>query len=308
MRYLITGGLGFLGSHLCDALITAGHEVLGVDSCVIGCARNVKQLGNHPRFRLEVRDVCTPFDFGKVDGIYHLASPTAPAETYKHPDMTLKVNSDATGWLLEAAEQQGARFLFASSIKVNDRQTFGSTYIQGKILGEQFCRASGFAKVARMGNVYGPRMAADDSRVIPTFIRNTINGTPFNVWGDGSQVDAFCFVSDIVTALMRLMESEHRGVMELGSPVGITIQDLACAVMQTNGVDLPIIYDQPGGAAVVTCQNAAWSSNRTGPALAAKSRKVPDISVARNYLRWNPAVGLNDGIVKTTAYYKEILK
>ena len=308
MKYLVTGATGFLGSHLCTALITAGDSVIAVDSGVIGNERNIKHLLGEPRFRFEYRDVCEPFNFDMVDGIFHLASPTAPAETYKHPEMTFKVNSDSTWWLLDAAKRQGAKFLFTSSIKVNDRQTFGSTYIRGKILGEKFCIESGFAKVARLGNVYGPNMAADDSRVIPTFIRNCITGTPFNVWGDGSQVDAFCYVDDIIKALIKFMKSEHEGVLELGSPIGVTIHDLACNIMQINGVDLPIIFDQPGGASVVACNNVSFDNNRTGKALAAKSRKVPDISSARNYLRWQPEIGLQEGITKTTAYYKEILK
>jgi nucleoside-diphosphate-sugar epimerase len=225
MRYLVTGACGFIGSHLCDALITAGHTVVAVDSGVIGKQRNVEHLLCHPNFKLDYRDVCDPFDFDYVDGIFHLASPTAPAETYKHPEMTLKVNSDSTWWLLEAAEKQKAKFLFASSIKVNDRQTFGSTYIQGKILGEKFCYESQFAKVARMGNVYGPRMAADDSRVIPTFIRNIINGKPLNVWGDGSQVDSFCYVDDVIKALVNscfpTMKGSWSSVIRRGSPYSI---------------------------------------------------------------------------------------
>ena len=308
MKYLVTGATGFLGSHLCTALVKSGDSVLAVDSNVIGNDRNVLHLIGRDGFKLEYRDVCDPFDFGSVDGIFHLASPTAPAETYKHPEMTLKVNSDSTWWLLDAAARQKAKFLFTSSIKVNDRQTFGSTYIRGKILGEKFCYESRFAKVARLGNVYGPNMAEDDSRVIPTFIRNTITGTPFNVWGDGSQIDAFCYVDDIIKALVKFMRSGHDGVMEFGSPMGITIHDLACNIMQINGVDLPIIFDQPGGASVVACNNAMFSNNRTDKALAAKSRKVPDISLARNYLRWQPEIGLHEGITKTTEYYREVLK
>ena len=308
MRYLVTGGLGFLGSHLCAALLADGHEVKCIDSGVIGKERNVARLMENHKFDLEYYDVCHAFDCGKVDGIFHLASPTAPAETYKHPDMTLKVNSDSTLKLLELAEKQGAKFLFTSSIKVNDRQTFGSTYIQGKILGEKFCTDAGFAKVARLGNVYGPHMAANDSRVVPSFIRNTITGTPFNVWGDGSQVDSFCYVDDAITGLIKFMQSTHRGAIEFGCPDGITILNLACTIMQVNKVDLPIIFDQPGGASVVVCNNSSYANNRTEKALAAKSRKVPDISIARNYLRWNPQVTLEDGIIKTTAYYKEILK
>ena len=308
MRYLVCGGMGFLGSHLCGALLTAGHEVKCIDSGVIGKEANIEKYIGSTRFDSEYYDVCHKLDCGKVDGIFHLASPTAPAETYKHPAMTLDVNSKATLQLLEMAEKYQAKFLFASSIKVNDKQTFGSTYIQGKILGEKFCAESGFAKIARMGNVYGPNMAKDDSRVIPTFIRACIENKPINVWGDGSQIDAFCYVSDIIKALVRFMESDHHGVMELGSPYGITIKDLACNIMAINGVDLPIIYDQPGGAAIVTTNNASYSNNRTTHALAAKSRKVPNISAATNYLRWKPEVGLEEGIKKTTAYYKEIMQ
>jgi dTDP-glucose 4,6-dehydratase len=151
-------------------------------------------------------------------------------------------------------------------------------------------------------------MAANDSRVIPTFIRNSISGMPFNVWGDGSQVDSFCFVDDVVRGLVKFMDSDHVGAIEFGSPDGITISNLACNIMKINGVDLPIIYDQPGGASVVVCNNAAFSNNRTQKALAAKSRKVPNISAASNYLRWQPQIGLAEGIKKTTQYYKEILK
>jgi nucleoside-diphosphate-sugar epimerase len=308
MRYLVAGGMGFLGSHLCGALLTQGHEVKCIDSGIIGNESNVSNLIGNPKFDIDYHDICHKLDCGKVDGIFHLASPTAPAETYKHPEMTLDVNSKATLQLLEIAEKYQAKFLFASSIKVNDKQTFGSSYIQGKILGEKFCTESGFAKVARMGNVYGPNMAKDDSRVIPTFIRNTITGTPFNVWGDGSQIDAFCYVSDIIKALVRFMDSDHVGVIELGSPNGITIYDLACTVMSINKVDLPIVFDHPGGASVVTCNNAAYSNNRTSHALAAKSRKVPNISAAQNYLRWVPEITLQEGITKTTRYYKEIMK
>jgi nucleoside-diphosphate-sugar epimerase len=308
MRYIVTGGLGCLGSNLCGALLMQGHEVKCIDSGVIGNETNIEKYIGSTRFDFEYYDICHKFDCGNVDGIFHLASPTAPAETYKHPAMTLDVNSKATLQLLEMAEKYQAKFLFASSIKVNDKQTFGSTYIQGKILGEKFCVDSGFAKVARMGNVYGPGMAKDDSRVIPTFIRNTITGTPFNVWGDGNQIDAFCYVSDIIKALVKFMDSDHHGVMELGSPNGITIKDLACNIMAINGVDLPIVYDQPGGASVVVTNNASFSNNRTPNALAAKSRKVPDISLAYNYLRWKPEIGLQEGITKTTEYYKEIMK
>lgn len=309
MRYLVTGGCGFIGSHLCEALIGRGDEVICVDSGVIGRERNIAKLIGNPRFRLEWQDVTHAFDFGPVDGIFHLASPTAPAETYKHVEMTLKVNSEATLRLLEMADKYEARFLFNSSIKVNDRITFGSTYIQGKILGEQFCLASGKAKVARLGNIYGPKMAADDSRVIPTFLRNIIQGKPLSVWGDGSQIDSFCYVDDCIKGLTAYMDSNNwYGLIEFGSPEGITILELAYEVLRITGKDVPICFEQPGGGMVVLCNNEAYSHNRTARALAAKQRKVPNITQASNYLRWKPEVTLAEGIMETYEYYKTIMQ
>lgn len=308
MRYLVTGGTGFLGSNLCAALIGLGHEVFCVDSGIIGTERNVAGLIGNKRFVLDTVDVCKPFDCGEVDGIFHLASPTAPAETYKHPKVTLAVNSDAVVNMIDMAERYSAKLLFASSIKVRDLRTFGAAYIQGKILGEQYCADAKFPKVARMGNIYGPNMAADDSRVIPTFIRNTIAGKPLNVWGDGQQVDSFCYVDDAIRALIGLMDSTFEGVMEIGSPEPITIIDLAYQVLTVNKCDLPIIFDQPGGASVVVCNNLSYENNRTIKALAAKSRKVPDTTLAEMFLKWRPRVTLADGIWKTTEYYKSILR
>lgn len=305
MRYLITGGAGFLGSHLCEALLNAGHEVKCIDSGVIGGQHNVAHLMENPRFDLDYQDVCHTFDCGPIDGIFHLASPTAPAETYKHPRMTLEINSNATLKLLWMAEKYNAKFLFASSVKVKDDVNFGSTYIQGKMLGERFCD-NGWAKVARMGNVYGPRMAKDDSRVIPTFIRNVIAGKPLSVWGDGEQIDSFCYVDDAIRALISFMDSDFDGVIEFGASYGITILNLAKTVLAVNRVELPIVFDQPGGGVVVACPT--YENNRTTAALAAKSRKVPNISAATNYLGWQPQIGLHEGILKTTEYYKEIMK
>lgn len=305
MRFLVTGASGFIGSHICDALIAAGHHVLGVDSGVIGKERNVAHLMGHERFSFEYHDVCHAMDWGKVDGIYHLASPTAPAEAYKHAEMTLAVNSKATLLMLEMAQKYEAKMLFASSVKVKDKFHFGSTYIQGKILGEQMCLGNK-AKVARMGNIYGPRMAADDSRVIPAYCRSVRDGKPLSVWGDGEQVDSFCYVSDAVRALVAFMDGPYDGVLEIGSPDGIRIRDLAGAVIQATGIDVPIYFEQPGGGVIVTCNNASAENIRTPEALKGKNRKVPDIGPAQNYLRWQPQVGLHDGIKKTFEYYKEI--
>lgn len=305
MRYLVTGGMGFLGSHLCESLVWAGHSVLCIDSGIIGNRRNIAHLEGRDRFQWEYHDICHPMDWGEVDGIYHLASPTAPVETYRHAEMTLTVNSKATLLMIEMAKKYNARLLFASSIKVKDRFYFGSTYIQGKILGEQFCQGNG-AKVARMGNIYGPRMAPDDSRVIPTYCRNVRDGRPLSVWGDGQQVDSFCYVSDAIKVLMAFMDSDHTGMMEIGSPDGITIEALAHMVIRATGIDTPISYESAGGGAVMVCNNASAANIRTPEALKTKNRKVPNISAARNFLRWQPSVSLDEGIKHTFEYYKQL--
>jgi dTDP-glucose 4,6-dehydratase len=145
---MVTGACGFLGSHLCERLIRFhGHEVIGIDNGIIGKEVNVSGIIGNPLFRLEWMDVCHKFDLGPIDGIFHMASPTAPAETYRHSELTLSVNSKATIQLLELAEKYNAKFLFASSVKVHDRVNFGAAYIQGKILGEKFCEASVSAAV-----------------------------------------------------------------------------------------------------------------------------------------------------------------
>lgn len=306
MRSLVTGATGFIGSHLCDALVSIGHEVIGVDSGVIGNERNISKLIGNPQFKFEAADVIEPFDFGPVDWIFHFASPTAPAETYKHPKITLEVNTIATSHALQLANKYKAKMMFASSIKVKDAITFGSEYIKGKMFGEQYCTAHE-VKIARMGNIYGPRMASDDSRVIPTFCRNIIHDEPMNIWGDGSQVDSFCYIQDCIRGLISFMESDVSGVVEFGDPVGITILDLAYTMLRTLGAQVPIMFEQPGGGCVVLCNNEPYAHNRTARALAAKQRKVPDIHIARDKFGWYPRINMEYGIRQTFEYYKSIL-
>lgn len=308
MRYMVTGAAGFLGSHLCDALLHDGHVVIGVDSLVIGNPRNLFYCKHHPRFAFIERDLCESIPQIDVDGIFHLASPTAPAETVKHRDMTLKINSDVMQNMVEFADKQNAKLLFASSVKVEDKDAFASTYIIGKRNGENICFEYGKAKIARMGNIYGPRMAVDDSRVIPAFLRNCILGRPLSVWGDGGQLDSFCFFIDAVRALVSFMDSEHTGLIEIGEPSGITIKKLAYMVIRATGIDVPIIFEQPGGGYVVSTGNMTFEEARTAEALKGKCRKIPDISLARKLLKWEPVWSLNYGLQQTFEYYKTMLK
>lgn len=307
MNIVVTGASGFLGSHLCDALVSSGHTVVGIDSNLIGRSANLDNVLGDPHFSFVLADVSAQglnlSQFGKIDFVFHLASPTAPAETYRHPEATLAVNSQGVLRMMDVAERNRAGFMFASSVKVSDAETFSSEYIRGKRNGEQFTLSNPAFKVARFGNVYGPRMALNDSRVIPTWCRNAIQNRPIAIWGDGSQVDSFCYVSDAVRALTAFMESSEAGVMEFGNPDGISILDLAYTFCKALDQDIPIVFEQAGGAAVVLCNNASWANNRTCRALAAKQRKVPDISWARKRLKWTPKVSLEEGILQTHRYY-----
>ena len=307
MKFLVTGASGFLGSHLCEELLSRGNEVVGVDSNIIGSMENIAFLMNCPRFKFVQADVREWTEAPKVDGIFHMASPTAPAETYKHPQITLQVNTDATELLLDLAEFWCAKFLFASSVKVSDEITFASAYIAGKREGERICRQHA-AKIARMGNIYGPRMAANDSRVIPTFMRAVRDGKPLTVWGDGQQVDSFCYVNDLIRGLIMFMHAADAGVFEFGSPVGITIEHLAYDVIETLGAKSHIVYEQPGGGVAVVPVDGTMSNNRTTAALHAKSRKVPNTTRAKEVLNWTPQVSLPAGIRRTYEYYQSIAR
>ncbi len=306
MKFLVTGASGFIGSHLCETLLAQGHEVIGMDSCIIGRKENIEFLLNCPRFQFIESDLCSgDLPTIPVDGIFHFASPTAPAETYKHPGMTLDVNTRVTEWLLDLAAFYRARFLFASSIKVSDELSFKSTYIAGKREGERLCQAAG-AKIARMGNIYGPRMAPDDSRVIPTFCRNIRDGKPISVWGDGQQMDSFCYVDDAIKALTLLMLSDVSGVVEIGDPVGITIERLAMTMIGVLHAQASICYEQPGGSVCVISVDGTMSNNRTTSAIHAKARKVPDIGRAKKELNWSPVISLPTGIRRTYEHYQFI--
>lgn len=217
MKYLVAGGAGFLGSHLCRALLDDGHEVVCLDSLLIGDLHSLPVGCDFITWDItqEVLVEC--------DGIFHLASPTAPGDFNKFPKETIEANSEGTYKLLRLSKSLGVPLLFASSIRVKD--TDDSVYAVSKRLGEILCNSFN-AKIARMGNVYGPGMRYDDSRVIPTFIRQMKRKSPIVIFGDGEQEDSFCYVDDMVRGLCDFMYSSHVGVIEFGGPV-VTIKQLA---------------------------------------------------------------------------------
>ena len=189
---------------------------------------------------------------------------------------------------MEFAKRKGAKLLFASSVKVLGDCPRVQPYIIGKREGEKLCLENGF-KIARLGSVYGPNMRVDDSRVIPVFITKTLRNETISVWNGGRQLDSFCYVDDIVKGLAKFMDSEHSGVIELGNPVPTSIITLAEIILSING----------SKSTVVTNENVL---------VVDECHKVPDISLARNYLRWQPETSLRVGITKTIEYYKEIMQ
>lgn len=299
MNYIVTGGAGFIGSHLCDALIQKGDRVVCVDNRSTGQIENVERLMKHERFVFLNLNVSEMVASGnnqyhclmvgqKLDGIFHLASPTAPNDVQRLQDETIAVNDAATERLIRFAKANGAKFLFASSVKVHGDCPRVQPYIKGKRAGEKVCLENN-VKVARLASVYGPRMRVDDSRVIPVFINKALRNETLSLWNGGAQLDSFCYVTDIVNALIRFMESEHYGVIEFGSPTAISIMELARVVLSQNG----------STSGIMTSENIL---------VVDECHKVPDISVAQNYLRWKPEISLQEGIAKTTEYYKEKMK
>jgi nucleoside-diphosphate-sugar epimerase len=294
MNVLVTGGAGFLGSHLCEALVAHPEvtKVLCIDNLVTGSWENVDHLIDTGKFRifegdaLEAADVDYNF-LGGLDRIYHLASPTAPDAIRKNGEMTKRVNGLTTCELLRLAGYKKARMLFVSSVKVHGECPRVSDYISGKRVGEELCLQAG-AKIARLANAYGPRMAVNDSRVVPTFITRLLMGQEISLWNGGQQLDSFCYVSDIVRALITFMESPRTGVLEFGAPDGISIANLAQLITKLIGVH----------PEVRTTEEVLVS---------AECHKVVDISKATAALGWTPLVTLGEGLKETIEYFQNKL-
>ncbi|HEU5327249.1 MAG TPA: UDP-glucuronic acid decarboxylase family protein [Thermomicrobiales bacterium] len=315
MRIVVAGGAGFIGSHLCDALLAAGHEVWAADNFATGRRANVAHLAAEPRFHLVETDITAPLpaDIPPVERIYHLASPASPnvhsPRSYMQlPLETAMANTLGTKQLLDRARQDGARLLFASTSEIygdplvhpqtetyrGNVSTTGprAVYDEAKRFGETlviaYWRAYGVAgRLVRIFNTYGERMDPEDGRVLVNFVMQALRGEPLTIYGDGSQTRAFCHVSDLVRGLQAVMEREGLDgeVFNLGNAQERTISDLARLVQQACDVDLPIVYeplptDDP-------------------------TRRCPDITKARTRLGWKPDVSMEDGLRRTLAYFRE---
>ena len=305
---MVTGGAGFLGSHLIEALLSAGHEVLCVDNLFTGTKDNLAGVATHPRFEFLRHDITWPL-YVEVDEIYNLACPASPIHYQHDPVQTTKTSVHGAINMLGLAKRLGARILQASTSEVygdpsvhpQPEEYWGnvnpigprSCYDEGKRCAEtlffDYHRQHRLEiKVARIFNTYGPRMHPADGRVVSNFIVQALAGEPITIFGDGSQSRSFCYVDDLVDGLIRLMESpaEVTGPINLGNPREFTIRELAQQVVDLTGSKSPI-------------------DRRPLPADDPRQRR-PDITKAREILGWEPSVPLEDGLARTVEYFRQL--
>ena len=307
LRNLITGGAGFLGSHLVDRLMQAGEEVICLDNYFTGRKDNIAAWIGHPRFELIRHDVTESIRL-EVDRIWHLACPASPVHYQHNPIKTAKTSFLGTYNMLGLARRVGARLLLASTSEVyGDPElhpqpesyrgcvnTIGprSCYDEGKRIAETLCfdynRMHGVAiRVVRIFNTYGPRMLPDDGRVVSNFIVQALRGAPLTLYGEGSQTRSFCYVDDLVDGLIRMMNSDHMGPINLGNPDEFSIRQLAETVRDKINPDLQLIH-------------------RPLPADDPLQRQ-PVIALARQELGWQPSIDLEQGLDATIAYFRQAL-
>ena len=309
-RTLITGGAGFLGSHICDRLIQEGHEVICLDNLITGRMENVAHLLDHEAFRFIKLDVTEYLDIeAPLDDVLHFASPASPVDYQRLPIQTLKVGSLGTHKALGLAKAKGARFLLASTSEVYgdplvhpQREDYWGNvnpigprgvYDEAKRFAEAmtmaYHRFHGLeTRIARIFNTYGPRMRPNDGRVVSNFINQALLGQPLTVYGDGSQTRSFCYVSDMVEGLYRLLMSNEVEPVNLGNPKEFTVIELARLVLQatgnTSGIEfLPLPVDDP-------------------------RIRQPDIGLARARLGWQPVVDISEGLALTIDYFRKQLE
>lgn len=307
-RVLITGAAGFLGSHLCDKFVSEGYFVIGMDNFITGDSKNIAHLTGNSNFRFIEHDVTNYINIeGDLDYILHFASPASPIDYLKIPIQTLKVGSLGTHNCLGLARSKGARMLIASTSEVygdplvhpqtedyyGNVNTIGprGVYDEAKRFQEAitmaYHRFHGLeTRIVRIFNTYGPRMRLNDGRVIPAFMGQALRGEDITVFGDGSQTRSFCYVSDQVDGIYRLLLSDYTNPINIGNPHEISIKDFAEEIIQLTGTDQKVIYqDLPVDDPM---------------------QRQPDITRAKDILGWEPKVGRAEGMKKTFEYFKNL--
>ena len=308
-RVVISGAAGFIGSHLCDYLLKEGYAVLGLDNFLTGHERNIAHLAGNKAFEFRRQDVSAPFTVeGPADFVIHAASPASPKDYLEFPIETLDVGSAGTRNMLEIAQQKNAKFLITSTSEsygdplvhpqietywgnvnpVGPRSCYDESKRFAEAMTMAFHRARAVkTSIARIFNTYGPRMKLNDGRVVPAFMDQALQGKPITVFGDGSQTRSFCYVSDLVDGLYRLMLSDEVYPVNLGNPREMTILEFATMITEMTGskggiIREPLPEDDP------------------------KQRR-PDISKAKRILGWEPKVTLEEGFKPTVEYFKKVI-
>lgn len=305
-RVLVAGAAGFLGSHLCDALLAEGHCVLGVDNLSTGRAANLEHLANEPRFELIEHDICEPFDFGPVDFVFNFASPASPVDYMRIGVETLRVGSEGTRNALELAKKHGAGFLHASTSECYGDPTVHpqpesywgnvnpvgprSVYDEAKRFSEAMVMAyhryhQVDTRLVRIFNTYGPRLQGSDGRVISNLTMQALQGADLTIYGDGTQTRSFCYVSDEIDGILRLSRSEEHLPVNIGNPEEWTILECAKKILEVTGSSskirfAPLPQDDP-------------------------VQRRPDITKARQLLGWEPKIDLKTGLRLCLDYFRQ---
>ena len=310
MRAVVTGGAGFLGSHLCDLLIENGWDVLALDNLLTGNEENIAHLAGNPRFEFIRHDVTQAIAVeGPVDAVLHLASPASPVDYHQLPIETLNVGSLGTRNMLELAQEKKARFLMASTSEcygdpevspqpetywghvnpVGPRSVYDEAKRFSEALTMAYHRTRGVdTRIVRIFNTYGPRMRLNDGRVLPNFVYQALTGQPLTVYGDGRQTRSFCYVSDLIDGIYRLLESDHHEPVNVGNPREMTILEFAEQVLRYTGSKSgirfePLPVDDP-------------------------KRRCPDITKAKRLLGWEPRVTLEEGLPRTIEFFRRVVQ
>jgi len=311
---VVTGGAGFIGSHLCDLLIQKGYKVTAVDNLLTGSKKNIEHLVSNPNFEFIEADVCLPINQSTsqpINFIFHLASPASPVDYQNHPEETLLANSIGTLNVLNLAKEKNAKLLIASTSEIygdpkespQGETYFGNTNSFGPRAcydeSKRFAEAATYvflhkysidARIVRIFNTYGPRMQKDDGRVISNFINQCLSGIEMTIYGDGSQTRSFCYVEDMVEGIFKAMFSEKTSgqIFNLGNPEEYSMLDLATKIKEMIGSQNDISY-------------------RGLPPDDPKQRR-PNISKAKEFLNWEPKINIDEGLIKTIEYIDHLFK